>query len=301
MRSKFWQGVSVALGILIVLYVIAIVIAKPTEPRSFFTQYQKRPMVIAHQGGDGIRPSETMMAYENAAALKVDVLEMDIHATSDGVIILMHDAKVDRTTDGTGEIKKMTLAQIKELDAAYWWSPGVDTKRNQPGPYPYRGQGAKVLALKEMFEKFPTYRMNIEIKQVEPSIASSFCNLIRDHNMSDKVLVASFNQLPMDEFRRACPDVATSGTQNETTIYFAINTLFLTSAYTPPTQSLQVPEYSSGLHVLTQGFVDGARSRKMETHAWTINKEEDMKRILSLGVDGIITDYPDVLLKLLGR
>ena len=79
---------------------------------------------------------------------------MDIHATSDGVIVLMHDAKVDRTTDGTGEIKKMTVAQIKELDAAFWWSPGVDTKRNQPGPYPYRGQGAKVLTLKEMFENF---------------------------------------------------------------------------------------------------------------------------------------------------
>jgi glycerophosphoryl diester phosphodiesterase len=301
MRSKILRGLLLVLGVVIVSYVIGVVIAKPAEPRPFFTQYQKRPMVIAHQGGDGIRPSETMMAYENAAALKVDVLEMDIHATSDGVIVLMHDAKVDRTTDGTGEIKKMTVAQIKELDAAYWWSPGVDTKRNQPGPYPYRGQGAKVLTLKEMFQKFPAYRMNIEIKQVEPSMGSAFCNLIRDHNMSDKVLVASFHQQAMDDFRRACPDVATSATQNETTIFFAVNTLFLTPAYTPPTQSLQVPEYSSGLHVLTQGFVDGARSRKMETHAWTINKEEDMKRILSLGVDGIITDYPDVLLKLLGR
>ena len=71
---KILQGFSVALGVVIVSYVIAAMIAKPAEPRPFFTQYQKRPMVIAHQGGDGIRPSETMMAYENAAALKVDVL-----------------------------------------------------------------------------------------------------------------------------------------------------------------------------------------------------------------------------------
>jgi len=301
MRSKTFRGLLIVSGVLAAVCVVAGVIAKPAEPRPFFTQYQKRPMVIAHQGGDGIRPSETMMAYENAAALKVDVLEMDIHATSDGVIVLMHDAKVDRTTDGMGEIKKMTLAQIKELDAAFWWSPGVDTKRNQPGPYPYRGQGLKVLTLKEMFEKFPNSRMNVEIKQVEPSIASAFCNLIRDHKMSDKVLVASFHQQAMDDFRRACPEVATSATQNETTIFFGMNTLFLSAAYTPPTQSLQVPETSGGLQVLTKNFVDGARSRKMETHVWTINKEDDMKRMLSLGVDGIITDYPDVLLKLLGR
>lgn len=301
MRAKLIRIVGTVLAVLVALYAVAALLAKPAEARPFFTQYIKRPMVIAHQGGDGIRPSETMLAYENAAALGVDVLEMDIHMTRDGIIILNHDDTVDRFANGMGKIKEMTLAQIKELDAAYYWAPNKVKPRSDGATYPYRGQGLKMVALTEIFEKFPNYRMNIEIKQVEPSVAAQFCSVIRQYKMSDKVLVASFHQPAMDDFRRACPEVATSATQNETTIFFVLNTLFLSGVYSPPTQSVQVPEYSSGLHVLTKGFVDGSRSRRMETHAWTINTEEDMKRILALGVDGIITDYPDVLLKLLGR
>lgn len=254
-----------------------------------------QPLVIAHQGGDGLWPGDTMFAFQRAVDLGVDMLEMDMHATSDGHLVMMHDAAVDRTTDGSGQIKDMTLAELKALDAGYDWSPdGGQT-------FPYRGQGITAATLDEVFTAFPGVPMNIEIKQVEPSIAGSFCEAIRQYGMVDKVLVASFRAQALEEFRQACPEVSTSTSEEEVRNFFFRHLAFLGGTYTPQAQAVQVPEYSAGFHVLTPRFVRDAHNRNLAVHAWTINQVDEMERMVELGLDGIITDYPDRLLEVLGR
>ncbi|MGW8318987.1 MAG: glycerophosphodiester phosphodiesterase [Candidatus Promineifilaceae bacterium] len=294
-RSKWLTAVLIVLLVLAAAYAVLALLADPAADYPYFTDLPSRPLVIAHQGGDGLWPGDTMAAFVGASELGVDVLEMDMHSTADGVLVMMHDATVDRTTDGSGAIQDFTLEELKQLDAGYDWTPdGGQT-------FPYRGLGISVPTLDEVFTAFPDWKMNIEIKQAEPSIAGPFCDKIREYGVVDKVLVASFRQDALDEFRQVCPEVATSAGEGEVRTFFILNKLFLEPLYSPPAQAFQVPEYSGSLHVLTHRFVDGAHSRNLDVHAWTINEEADMQRMIDLGLDGIITDYPDRLLALLQR
>ncbi len=295
MRVKLRRGLLIALAILLALILILLILARPVESCALCTGQPGRPLVIAHQGGDGLWPGDTLFAFQQAAALGVDMLEMDMHSTADGVLVLMHDATVDRTTDGAGRIRDMTLAELKSLDAGYDWSP--DNGQSQP----FRGQGITVPTLEEVFDAFPGMPMNIEIKQTEPSIAEPFCQLIRQHDMADRVLVASFHDDAMAEFRAVCPEVATSASENEVLNFFVRYKLFLGATYSPATQSVQVPEYRSGFHILTPRFVRAAQRRGLAVHAWTINENDDLQRMIDLGLDGIISDRPDRLLELLDR
>lgn len=278
-----------------VILVTARLMSKPAPDHPYYSGAGDHPLVIAHQGGDGVWPGETMLAYQNSANLGVDVLEMDIHITADGSLILMHDETVDRTTDGTGEIESMTLAEIKKLDAAYDWSP------DEGQTFPYRGQGISTTTLEEVFAAFPDKRMTIEIKKTNTSMAKPFCNLIRKYHMQEKVLVASFHDERLKDFRAECPEVATSSAKNETTVFVLMTKAFLGGYYSPKFNSLQVPEESGGITVMTPGFVRAAHARNLAVEPWTINDEETMRKFIAWGVEGIITDRPDILMKVLGR
>lgn len=295
MRSKWPRFLLGLAAVLATIYAVLALIARPAPEHSFFAQFQHRPLVMAHRGGKGLWPENTLYAFEQAAAMGVDVLEMDIHSTSDGVLVVMHDDTVDRTTDGTGPVQNLMLAELKALDAGHDWSPD-DGKT-----FPYRGKGITVPSVEEVFTAFPTMPMNIEIKQAEPSVAARFCQLIRDHGLTDRILVASFHQETIEEFRHECPEVATSTGESEVIALFALGKVFLEAVHSPLAQAVQVPEYRSGLHVITPRFVDAAHNRDLEVHAWTINDVQDMQRLLAVGLDGIITDYPDRLLDLLAR
>ncbi len=293
MLRKLGRLSLIILIALVVVLSILIITNDPVPDYPFFES--PGPLVIAHQGGEGLRPSNTMAAFENAVALGVDVLEMDIHATADNVLVLMHDDTVDRTTDGSGRIREMTLAEIKTLDAGYYWTDdGGQT-------YPYRGQGIQVPTLEEIFTAFPLMRMNIEIKPDDPAAAELLCQYIADYDMGDQVLVASFHPESIRTFRAACPEVATSLVEQEILRFFILNTLFLGRLYRSPGAAMQVPEHSGNIHVLTNRFVRGNHALNMDVHAWTINETADMERLIALGVDGIITDRPDRMLELLGR
>ncbi len=276
------------------LYALLAGLADPVPEHAFFRDIAK-PTVIAHRGGAGLRPENTLAAFSHAVALGVDVLEMDIHATADGTLVVIHDSTVDRTTNGSGKVKEMTLAEVRQLDAGYQWSP------DNGQTFPYRGQGITIPTLEEVFQAFPDTRMNIEIKQREPSIAGTLCDLIRAYAMQEKVLVASFHKTAMQEFRAACPEVATASYKDEMRVMYALATLRLIGIYSPVAQAAQVPEYWGDIRVITPAFVRGMHARGIQVHAWTINEPEDMQRLLALGVDGIITNYPDRLLTLLGR
>jgi glycerophosphoryl diester phosphodiesterase len=268
---------------------------RPTADHPYFDHDKNLPLVMAHRGGAGLWPENTMYAFEGAVDLGVDVLETEIHSTADGVLVLIHDSTVDRTTSGTGPVNSFSLEEIKALDAGFNWS-------NDAGrTFPFRGQGITVPTLEEVFTAFPNMRINVDVKQVEPCLVDPLCQMIHTFAMTDKVMVASFHSRVLKVFRRLCPEVATSCSSREVTLFYLMNWAFLGTAYRTAACALQVPEYQARLRLLTRRFVDTAHSLNLKVHAWTINETSDMLRLLNLGVDGIITDYPDRLMPLLGR
>lgn len=292
MKIKTWQKI---VAVLVLLLLVLRVISKPAIEHPYYAADLNYPLVIAHQGGDGLWPGDTMFAFQNAADMGADVLEMDVHITKDGVLVLMHDEAVDRTTDGSGEIESMTLEDLKKLDAGYDWSP------NDGASFPFRGTGVTIPTMEEVFAAFPDKHMTIEIKKTNASMAKPFCELIREYDMQDKVLIASFHDERLAEFREECPEVATSSAKNETTIFVLLTKPFLGSFYSPKFFSLQVPEESGGITVMTPAFVKAAHERNLAVEPWTINDAETMKKLIAWGVDGIITDRPDIMLEVLGR
>jgi glycerophosphoryl diester phosphodiesterase len=262
---------------------------------NYFKGDAGRPLAIAHRGGAGLWPENTLHAFERAAALDVDVIETDVRATADGELVIFHDEGVERTTDGAGRVGSLTLAELKRLDAAYRFS-------NDGGrTFPLRGRGVSVPTLREVFEALPRMRFNVEPKQAVPSIVAPLCRMIREHGMTERVLVASFSGGILAEFRRECPEVATSAATGEVASFLTLESAGLAASYSPPMQALQVPERAGAVRVLTRDFVEAAHGRGLRVHAWTVNDEGDMRRFLGMGVDGVMTDYPDRLLKLLGR
>lgn len=261
----------------------------------YFQNDARRTLVIAHRGGAGLWPENTLYAFERASASGVDVIETDVRATKDGELVIFHDESVGRMTDGAGRVGALTLAELKSLDAAYRFS--TDGGRS----FPLRGQGVTIPTLREVFAALPRMRFNIEPKQSAPSIASPLCRLIREHGMTERVLVASFSGTTIEEFRRECPEVATSASTGEVASFLALHEAGLATSYGPVMQALQVPERAGGLRVLTRDFVEAAHGRGLRVHAWTVNDEGDMRRLIDAGVDGVMTDYPDRLLKVLGR
>lgn len=284
-------------GVLGVLYgSLAVSTGVPASDRAFFRRTAAaRPLVIAHRGGAGLWPENTLYAFERAVELGADVIETDVHLTADGALVVAHDETTGRTTDGAGRISEMTLAELQKLDAGYRWSP--DGGRT----FPHRGRGLTIPTLEEAFTRLPGVRFNIEPKQDSDALIDSLCRAVREHGMAERVVVASFRQTAVGKFRSACPEVATAASAAEASTFLALYKAGLVGSSSPSMQALQVPEYTGGMRVLTAEFVAAAHGRNLQVHAWTVNGVEDMRRLLAVGVDGIMTDYPDRLLELLGR
>jgi glycerophosphoryl diester phosphodiesterase len=288
------------LTLALIVFALAVYLSTPMPEMPFFSQFDEKDIIVlAHQGGDGERPSNTLAAFEHAAELGAEVLEMDINSSSDGVLMVIHDATVDRTTNGTGRVNDLTVAEIQALDAGYHYPTLEGHELLGTGEYPYRGQGIFIPTLEEVFQAFPDYPMSIEIKQESPSIAQSLCDLIRQYGREDNTIVPSFSPIAMQEFRSACPEVPTAGVQSEVTLYYGLNLLGLSAAWQPSMHVFAVPEYSGDLHVLTPSFVNNTRQHNVVVYPWTINSAEEMQRMIDLGVDGIITDYPTLALEML--
>jgi glycerophosphoryl diester phosphodiesterase len=261
----------------------------------FFKEAKNKPEVIAHRGGAGQWPGETLFAFEQALKLGVDVIEMDVHSTSDGALVLLHNPTVDETTDGRGPVNKFNLKELQKLDAGYRWTDDGEKT------FPFRGKGIRVPTLEEILLKFPHQRMNIEIKQKDPDIVEPFAAMLRKHKMEDKVLVASFSNKTLVKFRRICPEVATSASGIELAKFVARNKLLPGAAKAPDTDAIQVKSRFSFLPIITKKIVRASHDRGLPIHGWTVNKLEEMRRLIALGVDGIITDFPGPLLEELGR
>lgn len=274
---------------------LAMQTGKPAEAREIFQRENKRPLVFAHRGGGGLYPENTLGAFEYSAKMGVDVLELDVHATADGTLIVNHDATVNRTTDGSGRIAEMTLEAVKKLDAGFHFT--TDDGKT----FPFRGKGVTIPTLQEIFDALPDMTFNIEPKQSTPSITKPLCEMIRERKMTNKVIVGSFRQTAIDEFRAACPEVATSATPSEASEFLAMYKTSIGSSYSPPFQALQIPLRTKYFNIVSKDFIETAHKLNVQVHVWTINDPTDMQNLIDMGADGIMTDYPDKLLELLGR
>lgn len=297
LRTRILYSSTLFIFLILVFYAIIKLTADPIPTHPVFNNLPTTPLVIGHADdtGSGLWPGNTMPYLEGIAELGVDMLEMDINMTRDGRIILMHDTTVDRTTNGQGRIPDLTLAEIQALEV------GVNWTQDDGQTYPYQGQGVQVPTLDDVFQRFPDYPMVIEIKQEEPDMTVPFCDLIREHSMEEKIIVASFSDAAIQSFRRTCPEVATAPAGDEVRNFVLLNFIFLSDILRPNYQAFQVPVESGGIPVINGRFVRAAHSRNIQVQVWTINDPAEMQRLIDLGVDGIMTDRPDLLLELLGR
>ncbi len=275
-----------------VLYGAFALTSRPVEPHPYFASGDV--LVIAHRGGKRLAPENTLTAFAHSAALGVDVLEMDLRQSSDGALIVLHDRRVDRTTNGQGAVDSLRLAQLKQLDAGYHFSLDGQT-------FPYRGQGVAIPTLDEVFTAFPNMRFLIEIKDDSASLVSDFCRTIQRFKLSDRVIAASFHNRPLASLRQACPEVATSAASSAGLSFVFLHWLRLDAAYHPTSQAFQFPARLGKIDLIDQCFIARAHAHNVQVHAWTINDPDAMQHYLDLGVDGLITDYPDRLLSILNR
>jgi glycerophosphoryl diester phosphodiesterase len=290
------KRIKILLGLLLIFFIayeILCLFARPVPDHPYFNP--DKFLVIAHRGGRSLGPESTLYTYRKAVKLGVDVLEMDVRNTRDGQLIILHDDTVTRTTNATGPVENYTLVELKKLDAAHRWSP------DNGQTFPLRNKGVKIPTLAEVFSEFPETKMNLEIKDSRSGTTRSLCRLIRDHHMTKKVMVASFDADSLKEFRSLCPLVATSAGASEAMLFYGLQKVYLEAAYSPDVQALQVPETFRDLRVVNRRFIEAAHARNLRVHVWTENDVKTMKRLLNLGVDGIMTDYPQRLLELLQK
>ncbi len=299
-----WLGLVLTSIIIIAAIVIGFLIwqSEPMPEHPFFANLPDEDFIImAHQGGDGEFPSNTLFALQQAAALGVDVLEIDVHSSADDVLVVIHDATIDRTTNGSGRVNDLTFAELQTFDAGYNWPTLAGHPLLDTGEFPYRGDGLTIPSLEDVFIEFPDMPISIEIKQETPSIAQSLCDLIRQYERESLTIVPSFRAEAMIEFRDICPEVASAAVESEVIQFFALSYLGLGAAWQPTTETFMIPEYQGDLQVISQRFIDQSHGRNVRIYPWTINSADQIQRMIDYGVDGIITDYPSLALELAGR
>lgn len=267
----------------------------------------RRIIGFAHQGGAKEAPSSTLMAMDQAVRGGIDVLELDVHCTKDRQLVVCHDPTVDATTNATGAICDMTLSQLKDLDNAYWFIEGeVSNKNHNEKDYIFRGKGPKdplfgVASLEEVLQSFPNTFINLDIKKTAPEIQSYeelLAKLLHTHKRNDDVIVASFHDGALQSFRSCSPYVTTSAGTLEITSFFQFvhgNKTLEEVNY----QALQVPTSFKGMTVVDEKFVNAAHELGIAVHVWTIDEENQMRDLVKLGVDGIISDRPSLLMRVL--
>lgn len=267
----------------------------------------RRVIGFAHQGGAKEAPSSTLMAMHQAVRAGIDALELDVHCTKDKKLVVCHDPTVDATTNATGAISEMTLSELKDLDNAYWFVKGeVTSKSHSEKDYIFRGKAPKdplfgIASLEEVLQSFPDVFINLDIKKTAPEVPSYeglLAELLRTYRRDDNVIVASFYDAALESFRSQSLGVGTSAGTLEITSFFH----FVHGGKNLEKinyQALQVPMSFQGLTIVDEKFVNTAHELGLAVHVWTIDEETQMRNLIELGVDGIISDRPSLLVKVL--
>lgn len=256
------------------------------------------PRVIAHRGASGEHPENTLDAFRAAAQAGALYFELDVHMTRDGVVVVSHDPDLRRTCGVEAAIRDLTLAELKRADAGWGFTATTAMASTGDSGFPFRGRRVEVPALAEVFAAFPERRYIIEIKQTAPSLAAALLDVIERAGMRRRVLIASEEQAPIDEIRALAPGLPTGFPYPEI-VGFMVSLAPDAEPYQPRGDALQVPPEYESWRLVTAQSVAAAHRIGVEVHVWTVNDAAEMRAMLALGVDAIITDYPARLLALL--
>jgi glycerophosphoryl diester phosphodiesterase len=240
-------------------------------------------LVIAHRGFSGVAPENTIAAFKKAIDLGVDMIELDVHLSKDGQVVVIHDDTLNRTTNGKGKVANYTLNELKQLDAGSWFG-------NQ-------FSGEKIPTLKEVLELTRGQMLlNIELKIGElgqytmMDLTDRSLQEVEKTGVLNQVIFASFAPSAIDRIIGKNPKIPVA--------------LIYNQSWTFPqevTGGRSIPVLSCSGKVLTQTNISKTHQRGMKVIAWTLNTEEHMQHFLNMGVDGIVTDYPDRLIKILQK
>jgi glycerophosphoryl diester phosphodiesterase len=246
------------------------------------------PLIFAHRGGARLRPENTIPAFDHGLALGADGLEFDVHLSRDGIVVVHHDPTLDRTTSGNGPVAALTADELGRLDAGYWF------RRQDPAvEYPFRGQGIGVPTLRDVLRRYPAVRMIIELKVNTPDLARCVIDEVRAARAIDRVALGSFGTRVLRAARAYEPRIRTGSSREETRLALYRSWVRLPVRH-PRYQEYQVPEVAGTTRVVTPRFVRNAHAAGCGVHVWTVDEAADMRRLIGWGVDGIISDRPDV-------
>ena len=263
----------------------------PTKSKNNIPFYKDKSVAnIAHRNGHALMPANTVEAGLNALQVGADILEIDIHLTADKRLVVRHDEVIDTTTDGIGRISEMTLSEIEKHNAKF---------HEVEYPHKLSPLGIKIPALTTLFQRIPDARYLIEIKPQDSLASERLCQVVREYKLTEQVLVGSFHTPVLQHFRRICPEVPTSHGQSEIRLFYILVKLGLGHLYDPPGYSMQLPVSYQGTEIVTPRLLKVAHSLNLRVEIWTVNDIEISKKLITLGVDGIITDRPDLIEDLL--
>lgn len=276
-----------------------------------------RPVIIAHAGGDFDWPHSTMYAFTKAALNGADVLEMDVMLSSDGVLMVQHDNTVDRLTNNTGLVSSFTAAELQAMDNAYWFSGGVWSDHelsddayiyrgirtgHQPAPEGFTAEDFRMVTFEEVSRAFPNHVLDVEIKIPESATgevdmesakaaARELARLIKETGREKSIVVVSFSDEVMTEFRNAIPDVATSPGQDT-----LVNWYLAGGALDPRDVIMQAPPVYEGVEVLTQETFDRAHADNRAVWVWMNDSAQETteyyNKLVALGADGLLISSP---------
>ncbi|MEX0856185.1 MAG: glycerophosphodiester phosphodiesterase [Gemmatimonadota bacterium] len=248
-----------------------------------------RPLFFAHRGGAKLAPENTLEAFRNAVdRWRADVLEMDVRGTSDGEVVVIHDATVDRTTDGTGRVADFRCDELQRLDAGARF-------RDLEGRPSFRACGVRIPRFEAVLEAFPETRLNVDAK--DPKVLPALLDLVRRHGATHRVLLASAEEAGRAD--RMVYEGPTSATRRQLRLFYLLHRRWGGGLYTPPVEALQIPYAWEGRQVASPRFLEEAHRRNLAVHVWTVDEPDVMRELLQWGVDGIQTDRLDLLARIL--
>jgi glycerophosphoryl diester phosphodiesterase len=255
------------------------------------------PFCVAHRGGAGLWPENTLAAFEAAAAeTGCRFMELDVHVTADGVPVVIHDGTVDRTTGGSGSVRDLTLAEVLALDAAHRFTPAHDAHTARR---PAVGR-CTIPTLEDVLRRLPQCWFSIDLKQEHPPHEAAVVDAIRRTGMARRVVVGAADHRRYRRLSAAAPDLRTFFSRRSVVVFWLAVQLRVWRWYRPPHHSLQVPMRFGPLPLVTPRLVRAAHALGLPVIVWTVNDEAEMRRLLALGVDGLITDRPDVFQRIAG-
>ena len=241
----------------------------------------EKTLILAHRGASGHAPENTMEAFRLAAEMGADGVELDVHMTADGKVVVCHDSTLDRTTNAQGKISEYTLEELRAIDFGYHF-------------YGKKRTGVKISTLDEVFEFAAPLGMivNVEMKSGKATtseIVHACYEIAERHGMKDRVIYSSFDHFIIREMKEQYPDTFVAPLYNFNMINPWSYSLDMgAKAVHPGLAQLR----------LDPNYVKNCHERGLRVHVWTANAEEDIQFLLDAGVDAIITNYPDVALNL---